>query len=388
MSILPHGGQLVNRIAEDKERESLMEAVPGMPAVTLNPREQADLLMLATGAMSPLDGFMGRDDYLSVLDLKRLANGLPWTLPVTLAVAEEVADRLVEDSDVALRTPAGTLLGVLHLREKYPVDKAAEAEKVLLTTDERHPGVQYLQGTGNCYLGGRITLLHRPPNSPFANYLLDPRETRLLFKLRGWHTVVAFQTRNPIHRAHEYILKCALESVDGLLVHPLVGETKADDIPADVRMRCYDALLQNYFPKTRTVISVFPAAMRYAGPREAVFHALVRKNYGCTHLIVGRDHAGVGNFYGPFDAHLIFREFEPEEIGIQPMFFDNTFFCRTCQQMASAKTCPHDSEHHLALSGTRLRELLARGEYPPAELSRPEVAAILIEHTRGRVNGT
>jgi len=277
---------------------------------------------------------------------------------------------------------------VLHLRELYPVDKEAEAEKVLLTTDERHPGVQYLQGTGNYYLGGPITLLQRPPNNPFADYLLDPRETRLLFKLRGWHTVVAFQTRNPIHRAHEYILKCALESVDGLLIHPLVGETKADDIPADVRMRCYDALLQNYFPKTRTVISVFPAAMRYAGPREAVFHALVRKNYGCTHLIVGRDHAGVGSFYGPFDAHLIFREFEPEEIGIQPMFFDNTFFCRACQQMASAKTCPHDSEHHLALSGTRLRELLARGEYPPSELSRPEVAAILIEHTQGRVNGS
>lgn len=388
MSILPHGGLLVNRIAEDKERESLMQAVPDMPSITLNPREQSDLLMLATGAMSPLDGFMGRDDYLSVLDLKRLANGLPWTLPVTLAVAGAEADRLAENSDVALHSAAGVLLGVLHLRELYPVDKEAEAEKVLLTTDERHPGVQYLKGTGNYYLGGPITLLQRPPNNPFADFLLDPRETRLLFKLRGWHTVVAFQTRNPIHRAHEYILKCALESVDGLLIHPLVGETKADDIPADVRMRCYDALLQNYFPKTRTVISVFPAAMRYAGPREAVFHALVRKNYGCTHLIVGRDHAGVGSFYGPFDAHLIFREFEPEEIGIQPMFFDNTFFCRACQQMASAKTCPHDSEHHLALSGTRLRELLARGEYPPSELSRPEVAAILIEHTQGRVNGS
>jgi sulfate adenylyltransferase len=387
MSIQPHGGQLVNRTAEGKERESLSQATADMPAVALNPREQCDLLMIATGAMSPLEGFMGRDDYQSVLDLKRLANGLPWTLPVTLAVDGKTAARLAVGGDVALHGTDGAVLGVLHLREMYPVDKAAEAEKVLLTTDERHPGVHYLKGIGDVYLGGRITLLQRPPDGPLVNFLLDPRETRLLFKLRGWHSVVAFQTRNPIHRAHEYILKCALESVDGLLIHPLVGETKADDIPADVRMRCYDALLRDYFPKTRTVISVFPAAMRYAGPREAVFHALVRKNYGCTHLIVGRDHAGVGNFYGPFDAHYIFREFEPEEIAIQPMFFDNTFFCRSCQQMASAKTCPHDSAHHLTLSGTRLREMLAAGEYPPAELSRPEVAAILIEHTRGRGDG-
>jgi sulfate adenylyltransferase len=386
MSILPHGGVLIQRVAEGKPREDLEKAAPLLPVVQLNSREQSDLLMLATGAFSPLEGFLCQDDYRSVLDLKRLADGIPWTLPVTLATDRSSADRFDTGTDLALAGDDGLILGVLHLREKFAIDKEMEAEKVLRTTDGSHPGVQYLRECGEIYLGGPVTLLHRPPAGEGARFLLDPKETRLLFKLRGWHSVVAFQTRNPIHRAHEYLLKCALESVDGLMVHPLVGQTKQDDIPADVRLECYETLLRHYFPPTRTIVAVFPAAMRYAGPREAIFHALVRKNYGCTHFIVGRDHAGVGKFYGPYDAHAIFHEFEPEEIGISPMFFDNAFYCQACGQMASTKTCPHGTDRHVSLSGTKLRDLLTRGETPPPELTRPEVAEVLIRHMRKREN--
>jgi sulfate adenylyltransferase len=382
--IAPHGGRLVDRIVIDREREELEGRAPRMPRLQLNEREVADIEMIATGAMSPLEGFMCRDDYTSVLDLMRLSTGLPWTLPITLAVKEGDGTEYKEGVGIALDDPDGNFLGVLHLEEKYRVDKQLEAEKVLLTTDPAHPGVQYLQSVGDIYLGGKISLIHRPKHTILNNYRLDPKETRVLFKMRGWERIVAFQTRNPIHRAHEYLQKCALEVCDALLVHPLMGATKEGDIPADVRMRCYEVLLEKYYPKTRVAISVFPAAMRYAGPREAIFHALSRKNYGVTHFIVGRDHAGVGSYYGTYDAHYIFSEFDPEEIGVTPLFFDHAFFCKKCGNMASTKTCPHGSEDHVFLSGTKVREMLSRGECPPVEFTRPEVAQVLMESYRSR----
>jgi sulfate adenylyltransferase len=378
----PHGGRLINRIPDAKLREELEDRAPNMPRLTLNQRELADIEMIATGAMSPLEGFMTQDDYRSVLDLKRLAKGLPWTIPVTLATKDDTENAHKIGEQVALDGPDGEFVGVLDLQDKFHVDKEMEAEKVLLTTDVAHPGVAYLDSIGDVYLGGPVHLVHRPRHADFANYRLDPKETRVLFKTKGWDTIVAFQTRNPIHRAHEYLQKCALETVDALLIHPLVGETKSDDIPAEVRMECYRVLLENYYPSTRVALSVFPAAMRYAGPREAIFHALVRKNYGCTHIIIGRDHAGVGSYYGTYDAQYIFREFDRYEIDITPMFFDHAFFCKKCGNMASTKTCPHGSESHVFLSGTKVREMLKRGETPPPEFTRPEVAKVLVENAK------
>ena len=379
MPIEPHGGTLINRIVDGETKNKLEQKARGLEQITINSREISDLEMIATGGLSPLEGFMNKQDYASVVDLMRLKNGLPWTIPITLSVARKDAEHLKEGSDVALLNEQETLLGILHLEEKYGFDKEHEAQQVLRTTDEKHPGVQYLKSIGDVYLGGRISLINRPAHAEFLNYRLDPRETRALFKQKGWKRIVAFQTRNPIHRAHEYIQKCALEVTDALLVHPLMGDTKQDDIPGQVRMACYEALLGKYYPDTRSMLSIFPAAMRYAGPREAIFHALARKNYGCTHFIVGRDHAGVGNYYGTYDAHYIFDEFSPAEIGITPLFFDHTFYCKTCEGMASSKTCPHDAGHHVFLSGTKVREMLQRGEVPPMEFTRPEVAEILIK---------
>jgi sulfate adenylyltransferase len=379
MDTIPaHGGKLISREVTGIERETLLERVGGMPRLILPAREVSDLEMIAIGAFSPLEGFMCEDDYISVRGNKHLASGLPWTIPVTLSSTDELAGEFQEGQDIALYAPEEHLLGVLHLQQKFRYDKEREAERVYLTTEAAHPGVRSLYEQGDWLLGGPISLINRPRNSAFPEYRLDPRQTRDAFNKKGWKRVVAFQTRNPIHRAHEYIIKCALESVDGLLLHPLVGETKSDDIPADVRMRCYEVMLQHYFPRTRTLLAVNPAAMRYAGPREAVFHALIRKNYGCTHFIVGRDHAGVGNYYGTYDAHYIFGEFDPELLAITPMFFDHSFFCRRCASMATNKTCPHDSSEHVTLSGTKVREMLSHGELPPPEFSRPEVAAILI----------
>ena len=378
MSISPHGSVLINREAEGDQRDHLIEKTKSMETIHLNSREVSDLEMIANGALSPLEGFMLKEEYTSVLDLMKLPNGLPWTIPITLSAAKSDADRCKEGNDCALYDQEDHLLGILHLEEKYKFDKEKEALEVLRTTDENHPGVQYLESIGEILLGGKITLLNKPHHKYFHQHRLTPKETRVLFNVKGWKRIVAFQTRNPIHRAHEYIQKCALEVVDGLLIHPLVGETKEGDIPATVRMQCYEILLEKYYPKTRTVLSVFPAAMRYAGPREAIFHALVRKNYGCTHFIVGRDHAGVGKFYGTYDAHHIFDEFAPEEIGITPLFFDYTFFCKSCYGMASNKTCPHDSSEHVFLSGTAVREMLLKGKAPPTEFTRPEIAEILI----------
>jgi len=376
--IAPHGGRLVNRLTEGEKAEELREKAQSLPRLVLNARELSDLDMIACGAMSPLEGFMDREDYESVRDFMRLKTGLVWSLPVVLSCKGE-PDKYPLDKEISLCSPDGEPIAIMQVEDKYKVDKELEADRVLQTTDPAHPGVQYLNSISDVYLGGQVWVFQRKRDPRFERWWLDPKETRVLFKTKGWKTIVAFQTRNPIHRAHEYLQKCAMEFVDALLIHPLVGETKKGDIPAEVRMRCYEVLLENYYPKNRVALSVFPAAMRYAGPREAIFHSLCRKNYGCTHFIVGRDHAGVGNFYGPFDAHYIFQEFEPEEIGITPLFFDNAFYCKKCQGMASAKTCPHPSEDHISLSGTRVREMLRKGEMPPQELTRPEVAEILIK---------
>lgn len=386
--IKAHGGQLVNRIAEEGKKAALMKRAEALPAITLNRREVSDLSLIANGAMSPLEGFMIRDEYESVLDTMRLPLGLPWTIPVTLSIKNGDVSRMRPPFEAALRDENKSLLGLMQVEDIYTIDKEREAEKILLTTDDAHPGVQYLRSVSDTYAGGAVLLFERMIDAQFEKFHLDPRETRILFKTRGWDRVVAFQTRNPIHRAHEYLLKCALEMVDGLLIHPIMGETKSDDIPAPVRMVCYQALMDGYFPKDRVVLSVFPAAMRYAGPREAIFHAILRKNYGCTHMIVGRDHAGVGSYYGTFDAQRIFYQFEPGELEIIPMMFEHAFYCTKCGTMGSPKTCPHGKESHLLLSGTRVREMLSKGEALPVEFTRREVAEVLERHyaspNRGR----
>ena len=384
--IKPHGGKLINRELAGVERDALIEASAAMARLELSPRAISDLEMIAIGAYSPLEGFMGAADYHAVVSGMRLANGVAWAIPITLPVSTEQAGRFREGTEVALYQ-SEHLLGVLHLAEKFTYNKQPEAQLVYRTTDKAHPGVRVLYDQGDWLLAGRISLVNRPRSVDFSEYRKDPAQTRALFRERGWRRVVAFQTRNPVHRAHEYIQKCALEIADGLLLHPIVGETKADDVPVDVRIRSYETILNHYYPAARTVLSVLPAAMRYAGPREAIFHALIRKNYGCSHFIVGRDHAGVGNYYGTYDAHHIFDEFEPHELGITPLFFDHTFYCKACDGMASSKTCPHDTKEHVTLSGTRVREMLGAGELPPAEFSRPEVAKVLIDAYRSIERG-
>jgi len=379
--IAPHGGELVLNMAGENERAELQERARSLPQVLVGSRQLADLEMLAIGAYSPLGGFMKRADYLGVVNDMHLANGLPWTVPITLSTTSEQAATLKEGSQVALLNEHGTLQAVMTIEEKYGYDKQHEASKVYRTTEEAHPGVNAMYQQGDILLGGPVRVVALQ-NQTFAQYRYTPGQSRQLFVERGWKRVVGFQTRNPVHRAHEYIQKCALETVDGLYLHPLVGDTKGDDIPAHVRMRCYEVLLANYYPTDRVILGVLPAAMRYAGPREAIFHALMRKNYGCSHFIVGRDHAGVGNYYGTYDAHHIFAEFDPARLGITPMFFDHTFFCRSCDSMASSKTCPHGDDHHVTLSGTKVRQMLQAGEIPPREFSRPEVAKVLIEAMR------
>lgn len=382
-TIPAHGGQLIDRLIPAPERATEFARSATLPQIRLSTRQASDLELIAIGAASPLTGFLDHDDYVGVVHNCRLTSGLVWPIPLTLAVDDETAGRIRTGSDVTLTDEAGTPLALLTVTEKYRYDKVEEARNVYRTEDAAHPGVAAVYAQGDTLIAGDVRVLREPEHEDFPRYYLTPRETRAAFAERKWRTVVGFQTRNPVHRAHEYIQKCAMEVVDGLLLHPLVGETKADDIPADVRMRCYEVLIEHYYPKDRVLLSVNPAAMRYAGPREAIFHALVRKNYGCTHFIVGRDHAGVGKYYGTYDAQLIFSEFEPSELGITPLMFEHSFWCVKCGGMASTKTCPHTSADRIALSGTKVRQMLAHGETPPAEFTRPEVARILIESARG-----
>ena len=382
-TIEPHGGTLIDLLAPHADTERLADDAATLPQVVVNHRELSDLEMLANGALSPLTGFQGERDYHSILETMHLTNGLVWTIPVTLSVSDaELATVKQADRLALLSHHGGDPLATLEVSEVFARDRAKEAKGVFGTEDLEHPGVKALHDAGDHCVAGELRVIRLPQHHDFVRYRLTPAETRAEFERRGWKRVVGFQTRNPIHRAHEYIQKCALEIVDGLLVHPLMGATKGDDVPADVRMRCYEALFEDYYPKDRAMISVFPAAMRYAGPKEAIWHAIARKNYGCTHFIVGRDHAGVGSYYGTYDAQRIFEEFEPDELGITPLMFEHSFWCNRCEGMGSPKTCPHGEEDRVSLSGTKVREMLRAGEKPPQEFSRPEVAQILIDAMR------
>ena len=379
----PHGGRLVDRVLVGEAREEARERARGLKRIAFNARMMSDLELLAVGAYSPLEGFMGPADYRAVLGDMRLANGLAWPLPITLAVRRAAADSLRDGEDVALVTPWEEALGILHLQERFPYDGAREARLVYGTDDPRHPGAQYQLTRGDVLLGGPVDLIARPPLRGFDAYRLDPAAARTRFRELGWRTVVGFQSHQPTHRAHEYIQKCALEPHDGLFIHPLVGQTKLDEVPSEVRVRCYQVLVEQYYPKNRVVLGVFPGAMRYAGPRETLFHAIVRKNYGCTHFIVGREYASVESAAAPIGVEEIFRAFTPDELGIVPLFFDETFYCRRCETVTSPKTCPHGAQDRVGLSGALVRELLGHGQHVPVEFARPEVAEILRRWVRG-----
>jgi sulfate adenylyltransferase len=382
MPIAPHGGgELVDLRCAAAERSSLSKKAQELKRVTLDARELTDLELLAIGGFTPLRGFMTEDECKTVVNDMHLPGGIPWTVPVTLATDRKTADGISDGEQVALVSEAGLVVAVMDVVSRYAADKGDEAEKVYRTRDEKHPGVAALNASAEVRLGGPVTVLELPEGE-FSDRRLEPAQTRAEFNKRGWKTVVAFQTRNPIHRAHEYLTKVALEMTDGLLIHPIVGETKSDDIPADVRMRCYETLIEGYYPAERVVLSVLPASMRYAGPREAIFHAIMRRNYGCTHFIVGRDHAGVGDYYGTYDAQEIFDEFDAQALGITPLKFEHSFFCRKVGGMATAKTTNSTPEQRVFLSGTKVRDMLNAGEAPPEEFTRPEVAKILIEAAR------
>ncbi len=378
MPIPPHGGELVERLLTGTALEAAKDKARDLPTITVDTYTAFDIDCIGKGIFSPLRGFMNEEETRSVLDRMHLRDGVPWTIPILLAASHEEADKVKEGSQVAIRDDEGDIAAILHLREKFSVDHIELASKVYQTTDESHPGAAYTLSLGPVFLAGELDVL-KNRTVEHQEYNLTPKETRAAFKEHGWKRIVAFQTRNPIHRAHEYLQKCALEVCDGLLIHPLMGTTKSDDIPGDVRMKCYTTLMDLYYPKDHTMLSIMPVNMRYAGPKEAILHAIIRKNYGCTHFIVGRDHAGVGDYYGTYDAHYIFDQFDPGEMGITPMFFDHSFFCKSCGSMASIKTCPHGNDQHVFLSGTKVRGMLKEGKLPPAEFTRPEVAEVLVE---------
>ncbi len=380
--IPPHGGELKPLLLEGQALTEAIEKAKTLPQVRLSSRETSDLIMLGMGAFSPLDGFMRQKDYKTVVTDMLMADGTLWPIPITLSVPEDQANTIKEGDEIALvDDETGTLMGSMIVEEKYTYDKKHEALNVFRTDEEAHPGVAKVYAQHDVYLGGPVKVfseLHYPDE--FSHYYARPAETRKIFAEKGWKTIAGFQTRNPIHRSHEFVTKIALEVIDGLFIHPLVGKLKPGDIPADVRMKCYEVLLDKYYPREHVVLKVYPMEMRYGGPREAVLHAIFRQNFGCTHLIIGRDHAGVGNYYGPFDAQKIFEEIPEGKLHIQPLMIDWTFWCYKCDGMASMKTCPHGKEDRLLISGTKLREMLSKGERPPKEFSRPEVVEILMDY--------
>ncbi|HOK40755.1 MAG TPA: sulfate adenylyltransferase [bacterium] len=371
--------ELINRIiTNESEKEEIIKKAKELKKIKLNPRQLSDVKMISNGGYTPIEGFFTKKDYLSVVNDMRLSNGEIFSLPITLAISKEEAKNLKE-GELAGLYYENDLIGVIEIEDKYEYNKEEEAKLVYGTIEDAHPGVKVIYQQGEIYIGGKIKVINYIKDKKFGKYELLPFETQKLFKEKKWKTIVAFQTRNPIHRAHEYLIKCALEMVDGCLIHPIVGETKSDDIPAEIRMNCYEILIEKYFPKDRVILAINPASMRYAGPREAIFHSIIRRNYGSTHFIVGRDHAGVGNYYSPFAAQEIFYQFKEEELGIKPIFFANSFYCKKCESMGTEKTCPHLAEDHFSLSGTKVRELLRSGEIPPKEFTRPEIANILID---------
>ncbi|MFW6381224.1 MAG: sulfate adenylyltransferase [Bacillota bacterium] len=377
--IKPHGGELIDRVARGQQRKQLLTRVEKMPRLKTDLRTLTEAENIAIGLYSPLQGFMTEEDYKSVVSDMRLADGTVWTIPIVMGTDREQAGSLEIGEEIALVDKNDRVYAVLELADKYTVDKKQEAREVYKTTEQEHPGVANVYQRGDVLLGGEITLVNRIQHQRFNEYRKDPVEVRQYIEEKGWQRVVGFQTRNPIHRAHEYLQKCSLEIVDGLLLSPLVGETRSSDIPVEYRIESYEVVMDEIYPPERVFLSVFPAAMRYAGPREAVFHALCRKNYGCTHFIVGRDHAGVGDYYGTYEAQEMFDNFSSEELGVTPLRFEYSFYCKKCSSMATTKTCPHDSRHHIGLSGTRVRKLLRQGKRPPAEMTRPEVADVLIK---------
>jgi sulfate adenylyltransferase len=380
--IQPHGGKLVDRYLTGSKCEFVGSAARSLPKFPLSARNLADLECIATGVYSPLEGFVTEREYQSIVQNSRLPNGLAWSIPVTLQMPATEADKYPLDRDIALVHPNGEIVAVMSITSKYQPNQRREAEAVYKTTDPKHPGIQAMLAEGEVYVGGPIVMVNSIDHADFLEFRLTPQMTRQIFTELQWQTIAAFQTRNPIHRAHEYITKIALELVDGLFINPLVGTTKSDDISATVRMQCYQVLLEKYYPSSRVRLGVFPAAMRYAGPREAIMHAIARQNYGCTHFIVGRDHAGVGDYYGTYDAQVIFDEFTSIELQITPLKFEHAFYCTRNQSMATAKTSPSNEQERIHLSGTKVRELLRSGKTPPPEFSRPEVAQILIASMR------
>ncbi|MBM7332402.1 MAG: sulfate adenylyltransferase [Alcanivorax sp.] len=383
--VKPHGSETLKTLLLDgAEREQALAAARDLPQIRLSSRERGDLIMLGIGGFTPLDGFMGKADWQGVCDNMALTDGVFWPIPITLSTDAATADGLAEGAEVALVDAEGEIMGSMVVNEKYTIDKAHECQQVFKTTDEEHPGVKMVMAQGDVNLAGPVKVFSQGEfPEKYAGIYLTPAETRAMFEERGWKTVAAFQTRNPMHRSHEHLAKIAIEICDGVLVHSLLGNLKPGDIPAEVRQKAIKTLIDNYFVDNTVVQSGYPLDMRYAGPREALLHALFRQNYGCSHLIVGRDHAGVGDYYGPFDAHHIFDEIADDALITQPLKIDWTFWCDKCGTMASMRTCPHTADDRVLVSGTKLRKLLSEGGDVPDNFSRPEVLAVLREYYEG-----